>query len=380
MKNALLKEVCSITMGQAPPGSSYNEIGEGLPLIAGASDFGETTPEPSRYTKLASKISSIGDIILCIRATIGDRNWSDKEYCLGRGVASLRANFDELNSGYLWHWLSTAKHTLSKQARGSTFKQVDKKTIENLEVPLPPLEEQRRIAEILDKADEVRRKRQEAIRLTEELLKSLFLDMFGDPVTNPKGWEVVELCELLIFLTSGSRGWAKYYAPRGDLFLRVQNVKGGKLLLDDIAYVNPPDSAEARRTCVKEGDILFSITADLGRTAVIPKGLPNAYINQHLAIIRVNKSSISSTYLSAFLSSEGGQSQVRKLNREGVKAGLNFDDIKNLKILVPPIEIQHEYEKQFKLMSFMSNHYKEGCDSTNSLFNSLLQKAFRGEL
>ena len=85
MKTALLHDVCEITMGQSPSGSSYNEIGEGTPLIAGASDLGEFAPQPSKFTTSPSKLSSAGDIILCIRATIGNRNWSDKTYCLGRG-------------------------------------------------------------------------------------------------------------------------------------------------------------------------------------------------------------------------------------------------------------------------------------------------------
>ncbi len=87
-----LSDACAISMGQAPKGTSYNTDGRGYPLIAGAGDFGEETPTPGKYTDAPTKISRPGDVVLCIRATIGDRNWSDKEYCLGRGVAGLRAN------------------------------------------------------------------------------------------------------------------------------------------------------------------------------------------------------------------------------------------------------------------------------------------------
>src|SRR5690606_38523782 len=145
-------------MGQAPVGSSYNENGEGLALIAGAGDFGQTTPEPKKYTTEASTISKVDDLILCIRATTGDLNWSDKEYCLGRGVAGLRPISHMLDKNYLWHFIGANKNQLSAKGTGSTFKQVSRSHIAEWEIPLPPLPEQKRIAAILDKADAIRRK------------------------------------------------------------------------------------------------------------------------------------------------------------------------------------------------------------------------------
>ena len=95
----------------------------------------------------------------------------------------------------------------------------------------------------------------------------------------PTCWPLARLGTLLTFLTSGSRGWAAHYAAEGDLFLRIQNVGRNKLLLDDTAFVRAPDTAEARRTQVQAGDVLLSITADLGRTAVIPDDIGRAFIN-----------------------------------------------------------------------------------------------------
>ena len=116
------------------------------------------------------------------------------------------------------------------------------------------------------------------------------------------------------------------------MFLRIQNVGRNKLLLDDTAFVRAPDTAEARRTQVQSGDVLLSITADLGRTAVIPKGIGRAFINQHLAILRLND--VDPHFVSAFLASPAGQVQIGGMNRQGVKAGLNFDNIRS--ILRPP--------------------------------------------
>jgi restriction endonuclease S subunit len=152
--------------------------------------------------------------------------------------------------------------------------------------------------------------------------------------------DCIELQDLLVFLTSGSRGWAQYYSSDGSLFLRIQNVKDGKLVLDEIQYVNPPDSAEAQRTCVQPGDLLISITADLGRTAVIPENLDTAYINQHLVLVRLDKTRAYPDYVSRFLASERGQTQFQKLDRGGVKSGLNFNDIRQIRIPIPPIGTQ----------------------------------------
>jgi type I restriction enzyme S subunit len=106
-------------MGQAPSGDTYNDEGEGLPLIAGASDFGSQTPQPSRFTTVPGKISQIGDIILCVRATIGDLNWSDKRYCLGRGVASLRVMPGRADARYMWRAIEAYAAQLSAMGRGA---------------------------------------------------------------------------------------------------------------------------------------------------------------------------------------------------------------------------------------------------------------------
>ena len=139
---------------------------------------------------------------------------------------------------------------------------------------------------MLDRAEALRAKRRAALAQLDSLTQSFFLDLFGDQTTILKRWATNKLGELLDSLTSGSRGWAEYYAESGDIFLRIQNVRRNELLLDDIAYVNAPSTAEANRTRVQPGDVLLSITADLGRTAVVPEEIGTAFINQHLSILR----------------------------------------------------------------------------------------------
>jgi len=285
---------------------------------------------------------------------------------------------DGIDPRFLAFFLKSAEPRLLTTVRGTTADNIPLDELKALEVPRVPLTEQRRIADILDKADAIRRKRKEAIALTEELLRSAFLEMFGDPVTNPKGWPVKPLGELLAFLTSGSRGWAQHYADSGETFLRIQNVRKDLLDLSDVAFVQPPDSAEARRTETKPGDVLLSITADLGRTAVVPASLPRAFINQHLAILRPQ--GVNAEYLSAFLASEGGQLQVNRRNKGGVKAGLNFDDIRSVEVLLPPVAAQEKFATAKRRIRATNADIERALLHDDDLFNSLVARAFAGEL
>ena len=285
---------------------------------------------------------------------------------------------DRLDSRYLFYFMDKYVEKLRKLSIGGVIKYIKLGMLTEAKIPLPPLPEQRRIAAILDKADAIRRKRQQAIRLTEDFLRSVFLDMFGDPVTNPKGWEVKEMGALLEFLTSGSRGWAKYYSDQGRPFLRIQNIGKNRIQLDDLAYVEPPESAEARRTQVRAGDVLLSITADLGRTGVVPDNLGAAHINQHLALLRMDQGE--PLYISAFLASAGGQRQFSKSDKGGVKAGLNFDDIRSLKVLFPPLPEQGKWVSFYKKKQAYVGTLGASLVEADNLFNSLVQRAFRGEL
>ncbi|HAN77944.1 MAG TPA: restriction endonuclease subunit S, partial [Bacteroidales bacterium] len=228
-------------------------------------------------------------------------------------------------------------------------------------------------------ADALKRKDQELLNKYDQLAQAIFIDMFGDPVKNEMGWEVKKLGECIEFLTSGSRGWAQFYSDKGDVFLRINNVGYNELKLNDIVYVEAPSNAESKRTQVKAGDILLSITADLGRTCVIPINFPKAFINQHLAIIRLKETYVPS-FVSHVLSTDFGKIQFNKMNKGGVKAGLNFDDIKLIEFINPPIE------KQIIFNNIISELRKQiyinllSLTNSNILFNSLLQKAFNGEL
>lgn len=144
-------DIAEVVMGQAPVGSTYNTRGEGVGLIAGAGDFHNSRLVPSKFTTAPGKLSQAGDIVLSIRASIGAKVLADGVYCLGRGVAGIRAT-ERVATRFLWHSLTWLENALKAKGRGATFLQVNRKDIAELQLPLPPLNEQRRIVAALDRA------------------------------------------------------------------------------------------------------------------------------------------------------------------------------------------------------------------------------------
>lgn len=375
-----LGEVTEIEMGQAPKGDSYNDIGEGYPLIAGASDFGDLSPQPSRHTSVPTKLSRLGDIILCIRATIGDLNLSDREYCLGRGVAGLRPKNGAIESRYLWRIMEASADRLRSKGRGATFLQVSKADIAELEIPLPPLDEQRRIAGILDQADALRRLRARALEKLNTLGQAIFHEMFGR--TEKYESNQVHLGELLNFVTSGGRGWAKYYCNSGSRFLRSLDVQMNSIGEEDVAFVDPPDNAETRRTRTEVGDVLLTITGSkIGRAAPLPDDLAGSYVSQHVAILRPDSTQLLPKFLSYFLSMEQfGQRQIKAKQYGQAKPGLNFQQIRSFRLPYVSLEQQQHFVQTLKEIEVNRGSFIESDQKSECLFASLQHRAFRERL
>ncbi|MDQ3118731.1 MAG: restriction endonuclease subunit S [Verrucomicrobiota bacterium] len=277
-----------------------------------------------------------GDFLLTNSMSFGRPYIMNTSGCVHDGWLVLSPRSRNASPDFFYHLLGSnfVYAEFVRRAAGATVKNLNIDLVKDVQVPLPPLAEQRRIAEVLDRAEALRAKRRAALAQLDSLTQSLFLDLFGDHKSILTKWPTKKLGELLDFLTSGSRGWAEYYSESGDLFLRIQNVRRDELLLDDIAHVKAPDTAEAKRTRVQPGDVLFSITADLGRTAVVPDGLGPAFINQHLSILRTK--ALVPRFLSAYFASPVGARQVSGRNKHAVKAGLNFDASAHSSFPFPP--------------------------------------------
>lgn len=234
---------------------------------------------------------------------------------------------------------------LEKYYTGATIPHIYFKDYKKETFDLPKDIRQKEIINILDKVELIIQSRKLQLKALDELIKSRFVEMFGDPVFNPKEWPIYELSKYIQFLTSGSRGWSQYFTDNGEYFITIKNVKNCQVILNDVQYVVPPHNAEAKRTRVQEGDLLISITADLGRTGVVTREIADhgGYINQHLTCVRLDRSAVRPLYVAFYMESEAGKRQFQTKNQSAVKAGLNFHSIKTLQIMVPPIELQDSF-------------------------------------
>lgn len=279
---------------------------------------------------------------------------------------------------YLWFALFSKIDELNTKGTGSTFKAINKKILAETDIPLPSLKRQEQIVKQLSCLDTLLSRKKQQLSKLDQLVKSRFIEMFGDPVKNPYHWTISRLEHSIKFITSGSRGWSQYFSNDGELFITIKNVKNSKIIFNEVQYIHPPKNAEAARTKVQEDDLLISITADLGRTGVVTKFIAEkgAYINQHLTCIRLDKSKLLPIFVSYFLESPAGKKQFSQKNQTGVKAGLNFDAIKSLQIFIPPLSLQEQFASFVQQVDKIKSSVKQSLEKLETLKNSLMQEYF----
>ena len=265
---------------------------------------------------------------------------------------------------YLYYFLERYIEVLRKQSIGGVIKYIKLGNLTEALIELPSIEEQKHIVSLMNISSELISLRKNIIDKLDALIKARFVEMFGDTIDNPKGYLIHQLSEYITSLTSGSRGWAQYCVDNGEeWFITIKNVKNCHISMDNIQPVNAPDNTEAKRTKVQEGDLLISITADLGRTGVVTKEIAEhgAYINQHLSCVRLNRTVLNSLFVAYYMESPAGKEQFIAKNQSAVKAGLNFNSINSLKIMVPPLVEQDrfvDFVQQVDKSKFLCFHQK----------------------
>ena len=284
-------------------------------------------------------------------------------------------------------------------------KRVPDSFIKNLRHPLPPFPEQRAIAAFLDretaKIDTLVAKKERLIELlqekraaiiTEAVIKGLDSEVpMKDssvewPAKIPAHWQLNRAKRVSTFVTSGSRGWATYYTDEGPLFLRIGNLRSGyiDLDLDYVQHVSPPRGTEGERTRVQPGDVLISITALIGAVAVVTDEVSEAYVNQHLALLRPMANQIESRWLAYSLASIVGQSQFQEALYGGTKDGLGLEDIRSLSILSPPLGEQHTVvaflDRETSKIDTLISKVHEAIDRLKELRAALISAAVTGKI
>lgn len=325
------------------------------------------------------KLVPKGTVIMSFKLSIGKVSITAEDTYTNEAImAFINKGIYDIDNDYLYHYLKAQDWSVgsNKAVKGSTL---NKSVLEKRDISFPSKTEQQKISYKLNLADEAISRCRQIEDTLDQLIKSRFIEMFGDPVKNQHGYPLVSLSEYIDFLTSGSRGWAKYCVDDGDeWFITIKNVKNCRITTENMQSVHAPKNAEAQRTRVQEGDLLISITADLGRTGVVSKEIANhgAYINQHLSCIRLKKGKVLPLYVAYFMESPAGKMQFLAQNQSAVKAGLNFDSIKSLRLLAPPIKLQENFVSFIDEIDKSKLAVKECLEKAEYLKSALMQEYF----
>ena len=276
---------------------------------------------------------------------------------------------------------SDIRRQMVASSRGSTVLHLDTKRIPDMKIKVPARKKvQNKIAEILSTIDSQIEQTEALIAKQENIRQGLMQDLFTRGVDEtgqlrpayedaphlyhetelgwlPLEWEVTSLQKLTSKVTSGSRDWAKYYSIQGAVFVRIGNMtrKNIHLSLEEKKHVAPPQSSEGLRTSLQPADLLISITADLGIIGLIPDDLGEAYINQHIALVRLEDLDLSE-FIGNFLTTAAGQRQFQRYNDAGAKSGMNLPTVMSLK--VPSLNTKKESDKITKMINVMDTGIK----------------------
>lgn len=332
------------------------------------------------YRSCSTTLMPKGAILFSSRAPIGLVAIAGRPMCTNQGFKSVVPGSDVV-SEYLYWCLRWLAPEIAKQGTGTTFKEIAKPIMERVEIPLPPLDEQRRIAAILDKADAIRRKRQESIRLTEEFLRSTFLEMFGDPVTNPKGLKTGMLGDYCDMET-GYAFKSEAFQDTGIKLCRGANVLPGEIDWSDVKYWSN-DAQIAERYVLREGDVVLAmdrpwISSGLKVARVSKSDLPS-YLVQRVARLRGAKG-LSNEFIYFCIKHPSFTKHCKPKITETTVPHISPLDIRSHQILIPDANLVESFSKIAVTILQTEIKLQKQAHNTESLFNSLTNRAFRGEL
>ncbi len=385
-----LGAVADINMGQSPKGQYTNTNNVGIPLIGGASDYEENKINASRYTSKPTKLCAAGDIVISIRATIGKLAVADQVYCLGRGVAGLTSYMEPR---LLYYILTADRQKLEDAGVGSTFRQIDKKTLDNWPILLPPELEQKELVLKLDsllaKTKKARENLKIALGLSEVYRQSILEYAFNGELTKDwrkshkvKAAKFFKLRDLAVKFEYGtsSKSSAKGQVP----VLRMGNIQEGKLNWEKLVYTS--DANEISKYSLTAGDVLFNRTNSpdlVGKTAVY-NGEREAIFAGYLIRIRCSDRLLPS-YLSYCLNSPQGKAYCRSVKNDGVsQSNINAQKLASFYFPVPSIDEQKEIVRQidraFNWISGLNDTLNNTGRLLSHLDKSVLTKGVEGNL
>ncbi|QEK13581.1 restriction endonuclease subunit S [Crassaminicella thermophila] len=334
------------------------------------------------------------DILMSLTGNVGRVGILRKSMlpaALNQRVACLRIKNKAVDFKFLYYYLNSDQfeNLCIENSKGIAQKNLSTVFLKNVLIPLPALETQKKIVEVLDKAQELIDLRKKQIELLDELIQSIFYDMFGDPVTNPKGWDVRKLKDISTKIINGTtpKGGKQVYVEDGIVFLRSQNVWKNRLLLDDVAYIDNETHTKMAKSSLKYKDILMTKTgrintenSSLGRAAMFLGEDDSANINGHVYLIRLQKNIIHEFVLFILTTNEYRE-YIRSVCVGGIdKRQINKEHLQNFPIILPPIELQNQFAEMLQKIEEQKQLMQQSLIEMENNFNCLVQRAFKGEL
>jgi type I restriction enzyme S subunit len=412
-----LPEIATLTMGQSPPSNTYNSANQGLPFFQGKSEFGDIYPTAVKYCSRPLKIARSEDILISVRAPVGPTNLRKEESCIGRGLAAIRP-ICGIPSRYLFYYLRSIGEWLSTQGTGSTFTAITKSDLEQINIPLAPLNEQHRIVAkletLLSKVDACQKRLAKIPLLLKRFRQSILaaacsgrltvdwradnpdaapIIMSRDTVDRhdstglPDTWTSVRVGSIIESLKYGTAQRCGY-DKNGVPVLRIPNIGDGVIDHSDIKYADLP-KREFEQLRLSPGDILLirsnGSVSLVGKSAIVRETERDFAYAGYLIRIRTKKSLVIPEYLNIALSSYDTRLQIEIPARStsGVH-NINSDEVSALQIPLAPLseqqEIVHRVEALFKIADQIEARYKKAQAYVDKLPQSILAKAFRGEL
>jgi len=353
------------------------KAGDGLKLDEGEYFFYTSS---NRLTKSINEYLFKKESLIFGTGGLASIHYCDEKFAVSTDCfVTQPKNSDELFLKYIYYFLSGNIHILENGFKGAGLKHISKGYISDIKIPLPPLDQQKKIAAILDAADAYRQKTKALITKYEELTQSLFLDMFGDPVRNPMGWEVKPLKDFGKIVTGStpSRKNETYYSSKFIEWVKTGNISSEKTYITNAKEYLSEEGLKNGRF-VKEGSLLVACIAgsikSIGRAALTDRKVA---FNQQINAIEPCQE-VSSLFLYHLFRSSLGYIQDHATH--GMKRMLSKGDFQKILMIKPPVDVQNQFAKRVQAIEAQKTQAQASLVQAEDLFNSLLQKAFKGEV
>ena len=367
-----LKDLVDIQMGQSPDSKFYNNDKIGLPFYQGKADFGRINPIPKIWCSKSKKEAKPNDILISVRAPVGDLNINNEQSCIGRGLAAITCKSD-VDMMYLYYHLKYLKPQLKHISTGSTFESINRSQLENLIIDYKPYFEQIKISNILQVVQRQIEVREKLLRLYDLLIKSRF-DEFNKNNNNVKVSKLEALCTSIVRGPFGSALKVENFVKKSDTSVKVYEQSNAiqKSAAIGSRYISREHYESLRRFKCKPGDIIMSCSGTIGKLFILPNDAEEGIINQALCKFTLGKELLPEVFL-LYMDILIGNIEIKGSGIKNISA-VKF--IKNLEIPVPPIGIQSKLLFELNQINKLKSDVQKSIDETQLLMDSLMQEYF----